>query len=547
MNIKFPVETYKTIQKAKAKSPVFHEKDTYRVVSVESRLILREDYPLIREVVKRPEFSKFLENRRIERALRTLETVEASDGKSVRITSLPMLSEMLRKALGKDKLKYVFQQYDCYDTPLPYFVSAILYTETSQYHTAHVEVQLKAVHRGGKDDKSMGSASETFLRADLAGGSLEKILERKGLFLSTAELLEEYKEDLTKYREISPRTGEQYLARGGASKDGDGRWSKDVTQMLREGDPVKVVIDDLETIGSATDQHATSFWGKAGGDPEEEEGEEAEEFTIPTHPVVRIFDLWRQEFFTIHVSSLERYQYDTKLVERIVLPENHQRLVEALTAGSARRLEDVVQGKASGVIILCTGKPGTGKTLTAEVYSEYTKRPLYTVQCAQLGTDPDKLEKNLSEVLEQAIRWKVILLIDEADVYIHERGKDVNQNAIVGVFLRLLEYYKGILFMNTNREEVIDDAILSRATAHIRYLNPAPNEARRIWKILMAQYRVKEDPKLLDSCLKAWGEVSGRTVRQIIRLGKLMAEYDGRDQPKFEDFQFAANYQEPSE
>ena len=73
-------------------------------------------------------------------------------------------------------------------------------------------------------------------------------------------------------------------------------------------------------------------------------------------------------------------------------------------------------------------------------FREASKKALYVVQCSQLGISAEQLEEKLSGVLERASRWGIILLIDEADVYIHERGNDLEQNAIVGVFLRLLEY-----------------------------------------------------------------------------------------------------------
>ena len=92
----------------------------------------------------------------------------------------------------------------------------------------------------------------------------------------------------------------------------------------------------------------------------------------------------------------------------------------------------------------------TSKTLTAEVLAEYKERPLYSIQCSQLGIDPETIEKNLAVVLQRANRWNAILLLDEADVYITKRGSSLQHNAIVGVFLRILEYAQCILIMTTN-------------------------------------------------------------------------------------------------
>ena len=43
------------------------------------------------------------------------------------------------------------------------------------------------------------------------------------------------------------------------------------------------------------------------------------------------------------------------------------------------------------------------------------------------------------------------MLIDEADVYIKRRDDNITMNAVVGVFLRVLEYFNGLLFLTTNR------------------------------------------------------------------------------------------------
>mgnify|MGYP001308152325 CR=1 FL=1 len=153
------------------------------------------------------------------------------------------------------------------------------------------------------------------------------------------------------------------------------------------------------------------------------------------------------------------------------------------------------------------------------------KRPLYTVQCSQLGVDSDSLEKELGIVLRRSVRWNAITLIDEADVYIHERGANIYQNAVVGVFLRLLEYYSGVLFLTTNRETVVDDAIHSRCIAHIRYGVPKSDEdKRKLWTILSQQYGLDLGEGLITKLIKRFPNLSGRTVKQLCRLVQSMQD-----------------------
>jgi len=376
-----------------------------------------------------------------------------------------------------------------------------------------VSIEVKAMCRGEEVGRTI-----TLHKSDLKGTLLE-ILGRQETVPETPELIADYEADLKYYKEHHAKTGDQYIAVGRGKPSDSSVWSKKFVNLERDGRPTKVVMDDLEDLGEESGYTETDFWSKArvrkrGGD----ENEQA--FPLPIHPVVSVFSLESHEYVDAHITTLKPYEYDTSIVEKIVLPEDHKRLIGTLTKSSADRFEDIVRGKAAGVIILCSGVPGTGKTLTAEVYSEVVKRPLYAVQCAQLGTDEEELEKELSDVLSRAARWKAPLLIDEADVYIHERGENIRQNAIVGVFLRLLEYFRGIMFLNTNRPTVVDDAILSRVTAHVRYSPPEKKEdVRKLWKLMATQFgAVNLD---IERATEEFPGISGRSVRQLVRLSAM--------------------------
>lgn len=67
-----------------------------------------------------------------------------------------------------------------------------------------------------------------------------------------------------------------------------------------------------------------------------------------------------------------------------------------------------------------------------EYVAEYIKRPLMTISCSDIGTDPVVVERNLIFIFKKARSWGVVLLIDEADVFMERRStSDLNRNSLV--------------------------------------------------------------------------------------------------------------------
>lgn len=245
---------------------------------------------------------------------------------------------------------------------------------------------------------------------------------------------------------------------------------------------------------------------------------------VPLYPEVLLFNLEKHCQVWAHVNRLEDYAYDVKLGDKLVLPPGHLELVNILVQRDRAEITDIISGKAGGSIVLCSGKPRTGKTLTAEVFAEVMRRPLYVVQSAQLGTQVGELKSELCRVLARAFRWGAILLIDEADVFIHERGDDMVQNAVVGVFLRVLEYYQGVLFLTTNRDTIVDDAVVSRCTAQVRFPIPSSGDQARIWRILADLSGVVISDAEVRAFAKKFEGLSGRDVKRVLKLANMIAK-----------------------
>jgi hypothetical protein len=545
MDIHLPSDTLKAVIKAGCKSKVFtDELVTWRGREIDTKFISPEEIEIIKKVVKQGEFWQHIENRRIFKKLEAAASLMEVGAEGAKIRKLEVLAEAIKELVAPTPHKWVFLNDDVYGVLTPYFVTSVKYNPPDSGRgfsvPARVVMTMLGVRRGERAESTVNFERED-LGVKLGSKTAREILTEAEIYIETEEMVSAYEADIVLYKKHAPLTGEQYLGTGMAHSHGDSKWNREEVALEREGEPAKLVMDDLIDQGKESGVSNTKFWTSKHSADDSEDGEIS--YTLPAHPVVRMFDLGTHDFLDCHISSLKPYVYDETLHKKLILPEDHRDLIDTLTDSAIQKMSDIIRGKAQGVIIMCSGKPGTGKTLTAEVYSEVARRPLYTIQCSQLGTDEEALEKNLATVLARAVRWRAILLIDEADVYIHERGDDIQQNAIVGVFLRLLEYYKGILFMTTNRDTIIDDAIVSRVTAHVRYDVPTGGDPIRVWTVLAAQYKVDLDPV---QCAKAFHGISGRSVRQLIRLGKIMADRK-KEKLTLEWLKKAAKYQDFTE
>lgn len=407
--------------------------------------------------------------------------------------------------------------------------------------------------------EEFGSPREStihFGERDLGAESVRTILNRKGYYIETPELRSFYEEDVKRFNMYATRIGLQMTAVGVADDDLDGNnksdrgyWWRSVKNIRldRADEATRVVIDVFQEEDEDDRRSrrrdvklALTFWSSTMPqrdatvyDDEDEDDRQAsmtdeeieaslQNIEVPIHPYCATYDLKRHMRLRVHIRNLTEYEYDTSLGERLVLPADVIDLVTMLIQQKGG-FRDIIGKKGGGAVILCAGSPGTGKTLTAEVYAEVMRRPLYNVQASQLGLGPEELEEALLKTFARAARWGAILLIDEADVYVAARGNNLEQNAIVGVFLRVLEYYQGILFMTTNRSDLVDDAIASRCIARIDYLVPLPQDQKRIWRILAETSGADISDETIDQIVQAHPKLSGRDVKNLLKLSMLMA------------------------
>ncbi|CZR67354.1 uncharacterized protein PAC_17253 [Phialocephala subalpina] len=253
-------------------------------------------------------------------------------------------------------------------------------------------------------------------------------------------------------------------------------------------------------------------------------------------PLTYGFSLATKRWGLYHVSDLRPVKYNKDAFQSLVLAEGLKKILSSLVKSQderTARFDDLIAGKGKGLIILLHGPPGVGKTFTAESIADYSERPLYTLSRSDFRpfATSDKL---LSLSLARASKWNSIVLLDEADVFMQERGgsgSDMLRNEQVSVLLRILEYFEGTLILTTNRVETIDAAFKSRIHLCLTYPPLSAKARSGLWKTFVLKATNPEHPRWLDAkFLKKVSaeEINGREIKNIVRVAHALAVNDKR-------------------
>lgn len=150
-----------------------------------------------------------------------------------------------------------------------------------------------------------------------------------------------------------------------------------------------------------------------------------------------------------------------------------------------------------------------------------------------LGDTAAEVETKLQRVLALSARWDAVLLLDECDVFLEKRStSDLLRNKLVSIFLRLLEYYAGVMFLTTNRVEAFDPAFESRIHLTINYPQLDQESRLHIWRTFLdmktnADGKEKEgggggisEEELVQLACE---ELNGRQIKNLVKTARLLA------------------------
>lgn len=229
---------------------------------------------------------------------------------------------------------------------------------------------------------------------------------------------------------------------------------------------------------------------------------------------------------SMYIHSLKHVIFNQDAYDLLVLDQKIKNAIEILLTWRQRvPYVDFIRNKGGGSIILLSGPPGVGKTLTVEAIADKLKRPLYYCTVSDLGTDPETIDQNLSEILFICKKINALLLIDEADVFLEQRdNNNIVRNAMIAVFLRQLEYYRSDIFLTSNRVESFDFAVKSRITLHVPLKELSIEDRAKIWINLLSktnQFFSDKDIQMMSN-----QPLNGREIKHIVNHALLLQHVD---------------------
>ncbi|KAJ5452459.1 hypothetical protein N7445_000642 [Penicillium cf. griseofulvum] len=237
-------------------------------------------------------------------------------------------------------------------------------------------------------------------------------------------------------------------------------------------------------------------------------------------PEALAYALKHKQWILISLDHVQESVPSSESISNLVIGEAELKTIQALSNRQNSKIKhwsaDFIEGKGSGQIILLH----------------------------DIGTVETLVEAELLKWFNLAEAWNAVLLVDEADIFLERRqNRDLARNGLVSAFLRRMEYFKGLLFLTTNRVGQIDDAFISRVHIAIGYPSLDEEARRKVWNGFFRKLvrdragKIQISPDAKAWVLETTGEtqLNGRDIRNALQTAITLAEFESEEDPDYDD------------
>jgi len=198
------------------------------------------------------------------------------------------------------------------------------------------------------------------------------------------------------------------------------------------------------------------------------------------------------------------------------------------------------------IILNFYGKPGTGKSMSAEAIAKALGKKVYQVNYAELESKyVGETPKNIRKAFEIATKENAVLIFDEADSFLGKRLSSVTQSADYGVnitrsvLLMELEKFTGVVVFTTNLISNYDDAFKRRILLNVYFELPDTKARESIWKLHLTDKMPLADGVLAEELGKRYSGISGADIKDMVFYAALFTLEQGMEQMDFSVFDYA--------
>lgn len=182
------------------------------------------------------------------------------------------------------------------------------------------------------------------------------------------------------------------------------------------------------------------------------------------------------------------------------------------------------------IILNFYGKPGTGKSMTAEAVAKALGKKVYHINYSELESKyVGETPKNIRKAFECATKDDAVLIFDEADSFLGKRLSSVTQSADYGVnitrsvLLMELEKFSGVVVFTTNLISNYDEAFKRRILLSVYFEMPDEEARAVIWNLHLGKKMPLHSEVTAESLAGRYDGISGADIKDMVFYAALYA------------------------